>query len=304
MGVSFDLERSEQKASVDDQNGGGGRGGRKWTILSPRRLPNGAYTLFTLVAIVILFFGPVSLYKTTLSLAPLPSGPSPASPELITDAPLVQLHNSKEAYVTFLSEVSKDPWYGINTRLLLFQFKHDPLTYDPTRDFIVLTTPHIPLAVEDQLRAEGAIVIRKELILNMPGQHDANGSHVWKDQYTKLHAFNLTQYERVLFLDNDMMISKPLDEIWDDPGSWPDAGLASTSQNGADHPHPPENTYHEFNGGFWMARPDEELFKTLLQVKGYDTWAQEQVGLLNSTTLFTFTHKCKEMGLMFVLFRH
>ena len=191
---------------------------------------------------------------------------------------------SREAYATFLSDV-KEPWYSVSTRLLTFQFKHDPVTMDPDRDFVVLTTPHIPLGLEEQLRREGATVERRELIRGMPGELDPYGSEQWKDQYSKLHVFNLTMYERILFLDSDMVINQPMQGIWEDQAAWPKSGLASTGGNNFDHPTPPLNDRDDFNGGFWLVRPSADLFETLLKVRGYNDWDKEQVRITRSCQL-------------------
>ncbi|CAD6566562.1 MAG: hypothetical protein TREMPRED_002737, partial [Tremellales sp. Tagirdzhanova-0007] len=151
---------------------------------------------------------------------------------------------------------------------------------DPDRDFVVLTTPHIPLGLEEQLRREGATVERRELIRGMPGELDPYGSEQWKDQYSKLHVFNLTMYERILFLDSDMVINQPMQGIWEDQAAWPKSGLASTGGNNFDHPTPPLNDRDDFNGGFWLVRPSADLFETLLKVRGYNDWDKEQ-GLMN-----------------------
>jgi len=36
----------------------------------------------------------------------------------------------------------------------------------------------------------------------------------WSDSYTKLLAFNQTQYDRVLSLDSDSTVLKPMDELF------------------------------------------------------------------------------------------
>ena len=212
---------------------------------------------FCTVSLLLLYV----FYRPTMLLYGPPNAPSPHD-------------HPKEAYVTFLADI-EEPWYNVSARLLTFQLRHDPLTRDTERDLVVLTTPLIPPGFEDQLRAEGAVVMRRDLIKGMPGQDEAAIN--CKDQYTKLHVFNLTMFDRVVYLDNDMILNEPMSGVWDDPGAWPASGLASLSLSGQDHETPPANDGDYFNGNFWVARPSTEPFEALLQVRDYDTVFQEQV---------------------------
>lgn len=112
-----------------------------------------------------------------------------------TDSP----PSKADAYITFLSS-AEDPWLFTSVRLLLFQLKHYLLTRDPSnREVIVLTTPHIPFEMEYQLRSEGAVIYRHELIDGLPmGRINGDGkfynetNHGYKDQYTKVRSSSIT----------------------------------------------------------------------------------------------------------------
>ncbi|OXB37949.1 glycosyl transferase family 8 protein [Cryptococcus neoformans] len=186
-----------------------------------------------------------------------------------------------EAYVTFLAH-SDDPrpWYFNAVRRLMFQLKYDPLTLDPhPKDFVVITTPGVPEWQLEQLREEGAIIAPRPLIDHLPLPE--NGISRYAEVYTKLFIFNLTDYERVLFVDADQLMVKPLTRIWDDPNAWPESGMAACgeSKSAWDHPTPIEDQNY-FNSGFMLARPDEKTFNELLQEKDFDPWLPEQ-NLLN-----------------------
>nr|VWO95449.1 V-type proton ATPase subunit a [Ganoderma boninense] len=45
-------------------------------------------------------------------------------------------------------------------------------------------------------------------------QHRGGGDPTWSDSYTKLLAFNQTQYDRVLALDSDATLLQPMDELF------------------------------------------------------------------------------------------
>lgn len=186
-----------------------------------------------------------------------------------------------EAYVTFLAH-SDDPrpWYFNAVRRLMFQLKYDPLTLDPhPRDFVVITTPGVPEWQLEQLREEGAIIASRPLIDHLPLPE--KGISRYAEVYTKLFIFNLTDYERVLFVDADQLMVKPLTGIWDDPNAWPESGMAACgeSKSAWDHPTPIEDQNY-FNSGFMLARPDEKTFNELLQEKDFDPWFPEQVRLV------------------------
>ncbi|WVF65879.1 hypothetical protein IAT40_000616 [Kwoniella sp. CBS 6097] len=199
----------------------------------------------------------------------------------------------REAYVTFLSSVA-DTNYLDATRLLLYQLLHDPLTSDRTtsRDVVVLVTPSIDSGVEQTLRSEGALVNRVELLDGFPVPKEIEGdeNHHWKDQYTKLHIFNMASYDRVLYLDNDVLLLKSLAPIWTSPGSELESGLGGVGERKKEElivsdkrlePTTKEEERSYLNAGFMMLRPDKDRFDTLRQVRDYEPFYMEQA-LLNS----------------------
>ncbi|WVQ82106.1 hypothetical protein IAT38_004234 [Cryptococcus sp. DSM 104549] len=182
-----------------------------------------------------------------------------------------------EAYVTFLAHTDDpEPWYFNAVRRLLFQLKYDPLTLDPLpRDFVVITTPGVPESQLEQLRAEGAVVAPCPLIDHLP--LPKGGAKRYAEVYTKLFIFNLTQYERALFVDADQLAVKPLTEVWEDDNAWPESGMAACgeSKSAGDHPTPIEDQDY-FNSGFFLARPNEKTFEALLNETDYNPSLPEQ----------------------------
>jgi alpha-N-acetylglucosamine transferase len=192
-------------------------------------------------------------------------------------------HRPHEAYVTFLSSAKNREYYE-GVRLLLFQLKHDPLTLDPSdRDFVVITTEKTPPEMELELLAEGAIIHRQDLITGLPMGTELDGTpfdqfedHRWIDVYTKLSAWNMTEYERVLLLDSDIMLLKSLHSVWDDRNSWPASGLAGCSDwwgTGHDTPIP---DHGKLNSGFMLLQPDKARFEDLLRMRDFDPHEGDQ----------------------------
>lgn len=97
---------------------------------------------------------------------------------------------------------------------------------------------------------------------NLVGRRDLAAS------LTKLHLFRLTQYAKVIFLDADTLVLRPLSPLFDDPhplsaapdSGWPDA----------------------FNSGMMVAKPSEETFAGLIKMMGErGSWDGGDQGLLN-----------------------
>lgn len=85
---------------------------------------------------------------------------------------------------------------------------------------------------------------------------------------TKLHAFRLSQYEKIVFLDADTLVLRPLAHLFELPHpfsaapdqGWPDA----------------------FNSGVIVFKPSQETFDGLIEtMKRKGTWDGGDQGLLN-----------------------
>lgn len=212
------------------------------------------------------------------------------------------------AYATFLStrvedDQADDPYFTA-TRTLAYQLLQQPSTR--TRldvPFLVLVPPHVPRSKRRALVREGATVVPVDLL-----EPDDNwlspGEERWIDQFAKLNLFNMTEYDRILYMDNDMLLTRPLDAIWDEaivrqvqqtgtdkrrvrpdeaplPATYQIVGVSDTG--GGDHPFPPEES-DGLNGGFFMLRPDARLFsyyRSIMAIPGrFDSAFMEQA-LLN-----------------------
>lgn len=180
----------------------------------------------------------------------------------------VNQSTSKEAYVLFLPSIDR-PEYIQSIRILIYGYKYDAETRDETRDVVVMTTPQVPACIEDQLRNEGAIIIRNNLITSIPNPHStSNSQHPWKDQYNKLLIWNLTQYDQVLYTDADMLMSRSMKEIWNDPGvrysKESGIGLAARFMRFSGQ----SDDY--LNAGFLVVTPNRTMFEAILEVRGFE----------------------------------
>jgi len=194
----------------------------------------------------------------------------------------------KCAYATFLStrvenETDEDLYFEA-VRTLGYQLLHQPST-KTTRGipFIVVVPPHVSAAKRKILASEGATVIEVQ-----PLEPKVNwvtpGKIRYIDQFTKLRIFEQQQYERILYIDGDMLLTRSLDGIWDEPitqdafrtldvvevqdpnqkeistnppSQYTIIGVSDTQ--GPTHPVPPIPG-EMFNGGFFMLRPSTYLY--------------------------------------------
>jgi alpha-N-acetylglucosamine transferase len=209
------------------------------------------------------------------------------------------------AYVTFLSTRNEndnyqDPYFNA-TRLLAYKLLHDPETKTTQGiPFLVMVTATVDQWKRDQLIEEGATVFEVDYI-NI-GDNLKKGEPRWADQYTKLRLFQLTGFDRLLYIDSDMLIAKCLDGIFEDPAAFPGPSLDVVSLPedelgspdhyliasiddvlGENHPLPrPASLW--FNAGFFILQPSIELFKKYIRTMEfsdrYTSYMMEQ-GLLN-----------------------
>lgn len=208
------------------------------------------------------------------------------------------------------SQADEDNDYFIATRVLTYQLLHANETrcHDPTIPFLVMVTSTVSKKKRDQLVLDGATV---KLVEDIPLRWWVKtGVTRWVDQFTKLRLLEMTEYDRILFIDADTLITRPLDEIFNDPNiraPYPaqlqrkktiksdemallpaEYVFAARSDNaltgGRDHPFPPLPT-NVFSAGFWVAAPSLAMFQYLLSVmnhyRRFDPHTMEQ-SLLNS----------------------
>ncbi|KAF2123949.1 glycosyltransferase family 8 protein [Dothidotthia symphoricarpi CBS 119687] len=132
------------------------------------------------------------------------------------------LHKSNNyAYAAFLAAPSEithdapdeDDMYFVNTRMLIYQALYAPATRTVNSyPFVVLVTPDVTQSKRQRLEADGAQVIEAP---KLALKHSTRKQ--WRDVLTKLRLFELTQFDKVLFLDSDMLLVKPMDGIFSDP---------------------------------------------------------------------------------------
>lgn len=254
-----------------------------------------ALLLVLIAAFYVLTFSP---YRLNLRL--------PSS--TYTPASSLSSSQSPYAYVTLLAPNPKldneafpdeEDEYFVATRVLAYQLLHaqDTAT-NSSIPFVVLVTPDVAESKVERLRKDGATV---KVVEKIKQEWMKPGIPRWRDMLSKLRMFELTQYEKILFLDSDMFIVKRMDGIFTDetteplqskpelikadeaplPSSYIFAAQTYIDQRTHAYPVTPEDY---FSGGFFLAKPSIELFRHYISIaeieNRFDSNAMEQ-GLLN-----------------------
>jgi len=208
---------------------------------------------------------------------------------------------SRNAFATLLgappvNDTENPEWdkYFTATRILTYQLVHAPETRTKVDiPLIVLVTSQLPLQYRRQLEREGAIVKEVQSVDSGGVETTAKERSKWKDVFVKLRLWELTDYDRILYLDADTILTRPLDNIFtdaavrtrsvrtlpsslvDDEAPLPnDYVFAGTRQIKVDHKFPPmavgrdfarENENY-FNAGFFVLKPSLKLFDHYISI--------------------------------------
>ncbi|KAJ3050721.1 hypothetical protein HK097_008270 [Rhizophlyctis rosea] len=195
----------------------------------------------------------------------------------------------REAFATLLTTRPKgneEDRYFLTTRLLIDRLRRDPKTRsNPQRDIIVLVTPVIDTRKRKILTLDGATIKEVNSIIPHNYKDVAMFNDRWVDCFTKMHLWNLTQYDSLFYMDGDVLPLENLDFVFTNIGR---------KQFGS----PPEffdfaapidmmwgrKYLKTFSAGMMLFRPSADRLASLLQwaeaIYEYDTNMMEQ-GLLN-----------------------
>ena len=225
--------------------------------------------------------------------------PHAQTPGIIETASLATT-KSKYAFATFLAgdanvqediELSHDTYF-VATRILAYQLLHAPETKSDNIPFIVLVTANVTEAKRERLRKDGAIVHEAEHV-SKPDWIFTETS-TWQYVFDKLRLWELTQFERIAFLDGDTILTRPLDDVFNDTAVLtqptlsnpaelnpdeaplpPNYVFAGTPEMNVGHQYPPSEKTHDYpnvnylNAGFFVLQPSLDLlayYLSLMQI--------------------------------------
>jgi alpha-N-acetylglucosamine transferase len=197
------------------------------------------------------------------------------------------------AYITYLASTMAIPppdssdRFFIATRMLIYQILHDPVTRSLSIPIIVLVDPGVRQSMIERLEKDGAIVKRVGYLRPKEDWLKPKKER-WRDMMVKLHLWEMVEFDRVLFLDSDIILRRSLDGIFaeeaalpksvlhdvklrDDEGTLPEeyvmAGVLEVPRAHSYPPKPEEYlSLSQFNGGFFIAKPDLTLFEHYVKI--------------------------------------
>ncbi|WP_343465078.1 glycosyltransferase family 8 protein [Pantoea sp.] len=198
------------------------------------------------------------------------------------------------AWVTLLTQ----PEYVIGVRAL-----HRSLQRSKTQwPLVVMVTKAIPQETQQALRAQGCVIHPVDPLLPKDSLEQHYASAQFGEVWSKLRVWELTHYQRVVFLDADMLVLRNMDELFTlDMGDSPLAACHACRCNPnkiASYPASwqPDNCHYTWqasgkaapadldlylNGGFLVLNPDREVF----------AWLQHNVQAIDDLRRYPFSEQ-------------
>lgn len=192
------------------------------------------------------------------------------------------LDYGSEVYMTLLCPPTPHPtenggidYYFEATRILAYRLLHRSDTKDlQGRRLIVLTTESVlPFQIR-ALQDTGAIVRPVAAIAPPKGTDPTRINPQWKDQYTKLALWNMTEFSRILYIDADILPIRPMSPVFDTPlsidkdgeeyifgATYDSAWLRDFGRYSRPVPTPGPNDTHAggaFNAGMFFIKPSRK----------------------------------------------
>lgn len=123
--------------------------------------------------------------------------------------------------------------------------------------FLVLLTPDISAKTISELEKQH--IPYKIISEEIENPTDVNRNHRWFPTYSKLHIFNQTQYDKVVYLDIDMLILRNIDELFEHEH------MSATNAGGM---LPRKSSWIHINSGLFVLEPSHKLFKDMVSKVG------------------------------------
>ncbi|GAA0996365.1 glycosyltransferase family 8 protein [Subtercola frigoramans] len=184
------------------------------------------------------------------------------------------------AWVTLLTQ----PNYVIGVRTL----RASLAASGSEAPLVVMVTEEIDDQTRDLLRTEGCLLCDVAPLRPAGGSASSYANSRFAEVWTKLAVWGLTEFERVVFLDADMLVTQNMDELFSldladgaiaachacrcnpnriasYPPSWTPENCFYTHCRGGDHVTEPGATDNYLNGGFLALSPDEAVLADMVE---------------------------------------
>ncbi|MPY09213.1 glycosyltransferase family 8 protein [Arthrobacter bussei] len=183
------------------------------------------------------------------------------------------------AWVTLLTQ----PDYLIGVRTLRASLEAS----GSTAPLVVMVTEGIDGQARRLLQNDGCLLRDVAPLRPAGGSADSYANARFAEVWTKLAVWGLTEFERVVFLDADMLVTRTMDELFSldlvdgaiaachacrcnpnriasYPPSWTPETCFYTHCRGGDHVTEPDATDNYLNGGFLVLSPDEAVLDDMV----------------------------------------
>ncbi|RUS13777.1 glycosyl transferase family 64 domain-containing protein [Endogone sp. FLAS-F59071] len=117
----------------------------------------------------------------------------------------------RQAYASFLC----DQEMISAARVLVHSIRQQ----DTVRDIVILVLPYVPEDARQALIALGSKIVEIEEVPFPFNATQANKGINKSCRYSKLHLWELTDYDKLIYLDADTMVVGKIDELFDYPGT-------------------------------------------------------------------------------------
>lgn len=124
----------------------------------------------------------------------------------------------------------------------------------PIYAFYVLMPISSSAKLQNKVSKLGVQVILSEDITLSCADQLSNTVQHWNNTFFKLNILNLTQFDKLVYLDSDMLVIKNLDHLFSYPS------FSATTGGKAAHPE-----WTEFNSGIMVLSPNQDQFKRLIE---------------------------------------
>lgn len=153
---------------------------------------------------------------------------------------------------------------------------------------VVMVTANISSAVRNQLEAQGCLIREVPIVGPNPELQHRYANARFAEVWSKLGAWNLTEFSRLVFLDADMLVIKNMDELFDlplaegtiaachacrcnpnriasYPQSWqPENCYYSGCEDASMRADPAAHVDNYLNGGFLVLSPDAQVYQQMM----------------------------------------
>ncbi|MBK0033288.1 glycosyltransferase family 8 protein [Erwinia sp. S43] len=183
------------------------------------------------------------------------------------------------AWTTLLTQ----PGYLIGVRALAKSLQVSGSRYP----LMVMVTGNIGAGVRATLEQDGCLVREVDPVSPDPTLENRYANARFAEVWTKLAAWTFTEFERLVFLDADMLVTQNMDEVFalplsadhiaachacrcnpnriaSYPSDWTPENCFYSWCKGEEHVEQPDKVDNYLNGGFLLLTPDKAVFDAMM----------------------------------------